>query len=92
MHSRVSSSLRRLWQPARGAFWLMLAFNGLSSLLAWTLHLAEPSGPLQITLTILALANAAMGAWMLSILWRQSATPSQGDRHHVQSATDQQVR
>jgi hypothetical protein len=92
MHSRLRSSLQRLWQPGRGAFWLVLVFNGLSSVLAWTLHLAEPSGSLQIVLTILALANAAMGAWMLSILWRQGATPSQGDPHHVQSPSDRQVR
>jgi hypothetical protein len=92
MSSRIGSSLQRLWQPARAAFWLMLAFNGLSSVLAWTLHLAQPMGMLLIVLTILALANAAMGAWMLTILWRQGATPTQGELPHVQSPADQQVR
>jgi hypothetical protein len=92
MPSRVGSSLQRLWQPGRAAFWLMLAFNGLSSVLAWTLHLAPPAGALFFVLTLLALANAAMGAWMLSLLWRQGAASSQGNPHHVQSPSDQQVR
>jgi hypothetical protein len=92
MSSRVGSSLQRLWQPGRVAFWLMLAFNGLSSVLAWTLHLAQPTGTLLIVLTILALANAAMGAWMLTLLWRQGAAASLGNPHHVQSPSDQQVR
>jgi hypothetical protein len=92
MSSRIGSSLQRLWQPGRAAFWLMLAFNGLSSVLAWTLHLAQPTGMLLIVLTILALANAAMGVWMLTLLWRQGAVSSQGNTHHVQSPSDQQDR
>lgn len=71
----IGRSLRRVWQPRRGLFWLMLAFNALSSVLAWVLHLLQPTGGLLVGLTLLALANAAMGWWLLSILWRESAAP-----------------
>jgi hypothetical protein len=30
--------LARLWQPRRGLSWVMLVFNGLSSLGAWALR------------------------------------------------------
>ena len=36
MTSSQTPAWRRLWQPRRGVFWLMLAFNLLSSLMAWT--------------------------------------------------------
>lgn len=62
--------LRRLWQPHNGLFWLMLLFNGLSSSMAWYLHLAQPSGVLLLLLTLLALANAAAGMLLLWLLWR----------------------
>ena len=72
--SAFGRGLRRVWQPRRGLFWLMLAFNALSSVLAWALHLLQPAGGLLVVLTLLALANAGMGWWLLSILWRESAT------------------
>jgi uncharacterized membrane protein HdeD (DUF308 family) len=83
-------AFQRIWQPQRGLFWLMLVFNALSSGLAWTLHLLQPTGGLLVLLTLLALANAVMGWWLLSILWRTSADHStQGDTH-VQSPAGQQ--
>ena len=87
----LQRAFARLWQPRRPLFWLMLAFNALSSVLAWMLHLLQPAGGLLIVLTLLALANAFMGWWLLSMLWRESApsrTP-QGDPY-VQSAAGQQ--
>lgn len=67
-------ALRRLWQPQRGLFWLVVVFNALSSGLAWWLHLTQPSGLLLGVLTLLALSNALAGWWLLSILWREGAT------------------
>jgi hypothetical protein len=94
--TRLQKAWRRIWQPQRGLFWLMLVFNALSSALAWALHLLQPTGGLLVLLTLFALANAAMGWWLLAILWRTDSTPSaepstQGDPH-VQSPARQQDR
>lgn len=90
--SALHRAIHRLWQPQRPLFWLMLAFNALSSVLAWMLHLLQPTGGLLIVLTLLALANVFMGWWLLSILWRESApSPLTGDPH-VQSPAGQQDR
>ncbi|KJS74856.1 MAG: hypothetical protein JM57_03215 [Comamonadaceae bacterium BICA1-1] len=62
--------LRRLWQPRNGLFWLMLLFNGLSTGMAWFLHLSPPAGGLLLLFTLLALANAAIGMALLWLLWR----------------------
>jgi 4-hydroxybenzoate polyprenyltransferase len=60
--------LRRLWQPSHPLFWLMLAFNGLSSLCSWALR-ALPLNTLGLLLVgTIALANLAAGllaAWKL---------------------------
>lgn len=87
-------AVQRIWQPQRGLFWLMLVFNALSSSLAWALHLLQPTGALLVLLTLFALANTAMGWWLLAILWRTNPPPSakpstQGDLH-VQSPARQQ--
>jgi hypothetical protein len=70
----------------------MLAFNALSSTLAWWLHWAQPTGVLLAMVTLLALGNALMGWWLLAILWREGATTHSGDNNHVQSTADQQNR
>ncbi|MDP2262836.1 MAG: hypothetical protein Q8K24_06735 [Hydrogenophaga sp.] len=75
----VSRSLHRLWQPRRGLFWLVLAFNALSSLLAWYVHLTDPPTALRWVLSLLALTNAGLGWWMLVRLWRE--TPPEPPRH-----------
>ena len=82
-------SLQRLWQPRKPLFWLVIAFNVLSSAMAWGLHLAKPEGALLVVLTLLALANTGMGWWLLWRLWNE--TPSPGETH-VQSSVDQQNR
>ena len=94
----VQKAWRRVWQPQRGLFWLMLAFNALSSVLAWALHLLQPTGGLLVLLTLLALSNAVMGWWLLAILWRTNPTtqpatstePSTPGDSHVQSSARQQ--
>jgi len=82
-------SLQRLWQPRKPLFWLVIAFNVLSSAMAWGLHIAKPEGTLLVVLTLLALANTGMGWWLLWRLWNE--TPSPGETH-VQSPADQQNR
>ena len=85
-------SIWRLWQPQRGLFWLMVAFNVLSSAMAWWLHWAQPTGGLLVLVTVMALINALLGWWLLSILWREGAGTTSGENTHVQSIADQQDR
>ena len=85
-------TLHRLWQPRRGLFWLMLAFNLLSSGLAWWLHLAQPEGALRVLITVLALSNTLMGWWLLYLLWREGPAQPSGTTNHVQSRVDQSNR
>lgn len=59
--------LSRLLQPRNPLFWLMLAFNVLSSLFALGLR-AYPLNPVgQTVVGALALANALGGMWLA---WR----------------------
>lgn len=88
----LHQSILRIWQPRRGLFWLMVAFNVLSTVLGWALHLAQLSGGLLVLLTLFALANALMGWWLLLILWREGAVVTEGDPYHVQSPAGQQDR
>ncbi len=61
---------RRLWQPRRGAFWLMVAFNLLSSLMAWVLRTAPLNTTGLLLVGLLGLANALAGLWLAARLWR----------------------
>ena len=60
--------LSRLWQPRRGLFWVMVAFNLLSSLGAWALRALPLNGPALALVAVLALLNCGCGlvaAWGL---------------------------
>ena len=60
--------LRRLWQPDKPLFWLMLAFNVLSSLCAWVMRSLPLSTAALLLVGALALGNVALGllaAWRL---------------------------
>jgi len=69
------SRLKRLWQPHKPLFWLMVAFNLLSSVMAWFLHLAQPTGAVLWVVTLLALVNALAGVVLLWRLWADTAPP-----------------
>ena len=55
--------LSRLWQPRRGLFWVMVAFNVLSSLGAWALRALPLEGAVFAAVALLALLNCAGGLW-----------------------------
>lgn len=60
--------LRRLWQPRNPLFWLMLAFNALSSLGAWALRELPLNTAGLLLVATLALFNVGFGllaAWKL---------------------------
>ena len=60
--------LGRLWQPRRGLFWLMLAFNGLSSACAWAMRALPLNTVGLLLLAFVALLNVGFGlaaAWAL---------------------------
>jgi len=62
------NALRRLWQPAKPLFWLMLAFNLLSSLCTWIMRTQPLNGAGVLLLGSVALLNVAFGlvaAWKL---------------------------
>lgn len=62
--------LRRLWQPRHPAFWLMLAANGLGTLLAWVARTYELAALPALLIVAFALGNAALGVWCLARLLR----------------------
>jgi hypothetical protein len=70
--------LRRIYQPQNPLFWLMLALNALSFALAWIVQnrALNPLGMLVVG--GFALANAAIGTWLL---WQLLATPPDEARH-----------
>lgn len=64
----VRTRLARLWQPRRGLFWLMLAFNGLSSLGAWAMRGLPLNTPALLLIGVVSLFNVGFGllaAWAL---------------------------
>jgi len=62
-------ALRRIWQPQRGLFWLMLVVNGLSSVLVAYIQIAQPPMGLRLLLGLLALGDTLLGWWLLRRLW-----------------------
>ncbi|PTD97401.1 hypothetical protein [Pseudothauera lacus] len=68
--------LKRLYQPRNPSFWLMVAFNLLSSVLAWVLHGWPLTFPARLLLTVLALANAGLGMAMALRLLREPPAQS----------------
>lgn len=60
--------LRRLWQPRKPLFWMMLGFNALSSVCSWAMR-TQPLSTLGLLMVgSIALLNVAFGllaAWRL---------------------------
>ncbi|MFM8898456.1 MAG: hypothetical protein ACKOF9_00675 [Burkholderiales bacterium] len=55
--------LQRLWQPTHPMFWLMVAFNVLSSVCAWALRAVELPYPVMLFIALVALGNVVGGLW-----------------------------
>jgi len=59
---------RRLWQPGRGLFWMMVAFNVLSSVCTWAMRVLPLNMVGLLLLAFIALLNVGFGllaAWRL---------------------------
>jgi hypothetical protein len=59
---------KRLWQPRRGLFWMMLGFNVLSSVCTWAMRALPLNTVGLLLLAFIALMNVAFGlraAWQL---------------------------
>ncbi|MCV0437121.1 MAG: hypothetical protein K5880_00710 [Hydrogenophaga sp.] len=69
----LTEAFRRLWQPRRGLFWLMLALQLLSSGIVLYLQIADPPGGLRLVLSLMALVDAVLAWWLTVRLWRESA-------------------
>jgi hypothetical protein len=67
-YARPMENLRRLWQPRKGLFWMMLGFNVMSSVCSWAMR-ALPLNTFGLLLIgAIALLNVAFGllaAWKL---------------------------
>ena len=60
--------LRRLWQPRNPLFWMMVAFNALSSLCSWALRALPLNTVGLLLVSAIALMNVGFGllaAWKL---------------------------
>ncbi|WP_255033952.1 hypothetical protein [Rhodoferax sp. TH121] len=60
--------LRRLFQPRKPAFWLMLALNALSTALVWIVQNRALVPVAALLVAVFAIGNAALGlrfAWQL---------------------------
>ena len=63
----AQSVVRRLWQPRKGLFWLMVAFNVLSSAMGVALRMDGLPTTTVAIVAVLALLNAGAG---MCLAWR----------------------
>ena len=73
--SSISVKLRRLWQPGRVLFWLMLAFNILSSLCSYAMRFLPLNTVGMLLVGSVALINVAGGLWAA---WQLVKDPPRG--------------
>jgi hypothetical protein len=62
--------LGRLWQPRRGVWWMMVAFNVFSSACAWALRALPLTDAGLLLFGVLGIANALCGLWIAARLLR----------------------
>ena len=69
--------LARLWQPRNPAFWLMVALNLLSTVLAWITRSFELAPVAALMVAGFAVANALLGLRLMWLLLRdEPANPA----------------
>jgi hypothetical protein len=69
----LSESFRRLWQPRRSLFWLIVALQLLSSCIVVFMQVTDPPGGLRLVLSLMALTDSLVAWWLTVRLWRESA-------------------
>ncbi|MGE0348964.1 hypothetical protein [Hydrogenophaga sp.] len=69
----IAEAFRRLWQPRRGLFWLMLVLQLLSSGIVLFLQIADPPDGLRLVLSLMAFIDALLAWWFTLRLWRDGA-------------------
>jgi hypothetical protein len=69
----LADSFRRLWQPRRGLFWLMLSMQLLSSGIVLFMQITDPPDGLRLVLSLMALTDSLVAWWLTVRLWRESA-------------------
>lgn len=71
--------LGRLWQPRNPAFWLMIALNLLSTLLAWVARSYALAPVAALMVAGFAVANALLGLRLMWLLMREEPAKPAGD-------------
>jgi hypothetical protein len=72
--------LSRLWQPRNPAFWLMVALNLLSTVLAWIARSYLNWRPLAaLMVAAFAIGNALLGLRLMYLLMRDEPANPAGD-------------
>ena len=74
MHS-FAETIRRLWQPRRGLFWLVVALQLLSSCIVLFIQIARPPDALRLVLGLMALTDSLLAWWLMVRLWREAGHP-----------------
>jgi hypothetical protein len=69
----LAAAFRRVWQPRKPLFWLVVGFQILSSAIVLFIQIHEPPAGLRLVLGLLALTNTLLGWWLLARLWREGA-------------------
>ncbi|CAM8655792.1 hypothetical protein MCEMSEM22_01851 [Comamonadaceae bacterium] len=68
--------LRRLIQPRKAAFWLMLVLNGLSTALVWIVQNRNLSPIASVIVAVFAIGNAVLG---LRFAWHLLNSPAENE-------------
>ena len=71
--------LSRLWQPRNPAFWLMVALNLLSTVLAWIARSFELAPIAALLVAAFAIGNALLGVYLMWLLMRDEPAGPAGD-------------
>ena len=77
--SICTMKILRIFQPRNPLFWLMLAINALSYALAWIVQNRTLNTAGMLLIGGFALANAALGTWLLWQLMRDTPPEPQAE-------------
>jgi hypothetical protein len=68
--------LGRLWQPRNPAFWLMIAVNLLSTVLAWVVRNYSLGTLASLVIAAFAIGNVVIGLRLMWLLVRDEPPPT----------------